>query len=172
MELKEFNYYKRIAQYVQQKIIKNTGIFQEDLVSEAIMKMWRQRNYPYNPAKRRNFEIKIAKHAMLDFLKAKENRINECSLDEPTFDEEDGTHIDILIDEESQSRLEESFARKTLSRYLKPQLACLDAKKRGIVDMYLGEHKQTTIAKSFGVGQSYVNKVIKTFHTDFENMVS
>lgn len=150
---------KQTAHFIYNKFFCSFKNLQDELIQVACIKLWefRQKSNRYYTIRGAN---KIAKDAMIDFLRKESKHLDNDSLFGEL--EEDLLLIDTVAAEQDTSD-------EKLQRYLKlidqvrRQLFWLGGKQKRIIELYLNRRSYQEIADCVGISKQNVGECVKAF---------
>jgi len=151
---------KHTAEFIFNKYYKSYTDIKDDLIQEAITKLWAFRNKGKTFTTKTAGANKIAFDAMADYMRKINRHLDNVSLDSDIDDEL--ALIETMPAEQDTADLQQvRYVR--LLRHIKNQLAFLGGRQQEIIKMYLNRRSFTEIGKCVGVSKQYVSECVIAF---------
>ena len=153
---------KQTAAFIFNTYFWDYKYLKDDLIQTAVISLWNARTKG-RKMRTKTGANKIAKDAMIDFLRKESRNMDIDSLDAPLDDLEDDF---LLLD---TLPIEQDTADEKLTRYLrllkrvKFNMFWLNGKKKKIIAMYLNRRSYQEIADCVGISKQNVGACINAF---------
>ena len=154
---KEYKADKKIAKTIFNRHFRGFKQYEDDMIQAAIISLWQFRRH--EPIATFTGACKIARAAMIDFLRPHTKYLNEASIFEKA--ENDIIYADILGEDDAAE-----FARvrcQTLNKLVNEKIDGLHGKAKDIIPMYLNRRSYAEIARAVGTTKQNVGKYITRF---------
>ena len=158
---KEYKFDKKIAEKIFNRHFWNFKQYKEDMIQVAVMRIWmaKQKHYTALPL---TWMFKVARRAMVDFIRPHAKYLDDVSLSEEVDLGEELCMLEEILGEDDEQHYC-AMRCENLNNFVENKANRLVGKEKEIINMYLNRRSYAEIARAFGTTKQNIGKYVAKF---------